>query len=94
MPDINRKLLARPKTDERVSGGEGDSVVYSQGHPLWNVAAMGLSAIATLLPNRGANLIPVVFQLSLITLIQSHRRSHRGRQSGDVETFRRLIPCR
>ena len=28
--------------DERVSGGEGDWVAYSQGHPLWNAAAMGL----------------------------------------------------
>jgi ankyrin repeat protein len=41
--------------DERVSGGEGDWVAYSQGHPLWNAAAMGLSEIANLLLDRGAN---------------------------------------
>ena len=41
--------------DERVSGGEGDWVAYSQGHPLWNAAALGLSEIANLLLDRGAN---------------------------------------
>ena len=41
--------------DERVSGGEGDWVAYSQGYPLWNAAAMGLSKIANLLLDRGAN---------------------------------------
>ncbi len=41
--------------DERVSGGEGDWVAYSQGHPLWNAAAMGLTEIANLLLDRGAN---------------------------------------
>jgi len=41
--------------DERVSGGEGDWVAYSQGYPLWNAAAMGLSEIANLLLDRGAN---------------------------------------
>jgi hypothetical protein len=42
-------------TDERVSGCEGDWVAYSQGYPLWNAAAMGLSEIANLLLDRGAN---------------------------------------
>jgi ankyrin repeat protein len=41
--------------DERVSGGEGDWVAYSQGYPLWNAAAMGLREIANLLLDRGAN---------------------------------------
>ena len=41
--------------DERVSGGEGDWVAYSQGHPLWSAAAMGLSEIANLLLDHGAN---------------------------------------
>jgi ankyrin repeat protein len=41
--------------DERVSGGEGDWVAYSQGHPLWNAAAMGLTEIANLLLDRGAD---------------------------------------
>jgi len=41
--------------DERVSGGEGDWVAYSQGYPLWNAAAFGLREIANLLLDRGAN---------------------------------------
>ena len=41
--------------DERVSGGEGDWVAYSQGHPLWNAAAMGLTEIANLLLDHGAD---------------------------------------
>jgi ankyrin repeat protein len=41
--------------DERVTEGEGDWVAYSQGYPLWNAAAMGLSEIANLLLDRGAN---------------------------------------
>jgi ankyrin repeat protein len=41
--------------DERVSGGEGDWMAYSQGHPLWNAAGMGLSEIANLLLDHGAS---------------------------------------
>ena len=56
-PEVLRFLLDECKfdPDERVSGGEGDWVAYSQGHPLWNAAAMGLSEIANLLLDRGAN---------------------------------------
>jgi ankyrin repeat protein len=56
-PEVLQFLLDECKfdPDERVSGGEGDWVAYSQGHPLWNAAAMGLSEIANLLLDRGAN---------------------------------------
>jgi ankyrin repeat protein len=55
--EVLRFLLDECKfdPDERVSGGEGDWIVYSQGYPLWNAAAMGLREIATLLLDRGAN---------------------------------------
>jgi ankyrin repeat protein len=55
--EVLRFLLDECKfdPDERVSGGEGDWVAYSQGYPLWNAAAMGLSEIANLLLDRGAN---------------------------------------
>jgi ankyrin repeat protein len=55
--EVLRFLLDECKfdPDERVSGGEGDWVAYSQGHPLWNAAAMGLGDIANLLLDRGAN---------------------------------------
>ncbi len=56
-PEVLQFLLDECKfdPDERVSGGEGDWVAYSQGHPLWNAVAMGLSEIANLLLDRGAN---------------------------------------
>jgi ankyrin repeat protein len=56
-PEVLQFLLDECKfdPDERVSGGEGDWVAYSQGHPLWNAAALGLSEIANLLLDRGAN---------------------------------------
>jgi ankyrin repeat protein len=56
-PEVLQFLLDECKfdPDERVSGGEGDWVAYSQGHPLWNAAAMGLSEIANLLLDHGAN---------------------------------------
>jgi ankyrin repeat protein len=56
-PEVLQFLLDECKfdPDERVSGGEGDWVAYSQGHPLWNAAAMGLSEMANLLLDRGAN---------------------------------------
>lgn len=56
-PQVLQFLLDECKfdPDERVSGGEGDWVAYSQGHPLWHAAAMGLSEIANLLLDRGAN---------------------------------------
>ena len=56
-PEVLQFLLDECKfdPDERVSGGEGDWVAYSQGYPLWNAAAMGLSEIANLLLDRGAN---------------------------------------
>ena len=56
-PEVLRFLLDEGQfdPDERVSGGEGDWVAYSEGHPLWNAAAMGLSEIANLLLDRGAN---------------------------------------
>jgi ankyrin repeat protein len=41
--------------DERVSGGEGDWIAYSQGYPLWNAAAIGSRPMAKLLLDRGAN---------------------------------------
>jgi len=41
--------------DERISGGEGDWVAYSQGYPLYAAAAMGLRESANLLLDRGAN---------------------------------------
>jgi ankyrin repeat protein len=56
-PEVLQFLLDECKfdPDERVSGGEGDWVAYSQGHPLWNAAALGLSEMANLLLDRGAN---------------------------------------
>src|SRR3984885_12968341 len=56
-PEVLQFLLDECKfdPDERVSGGEGDWVAYSQGHPLWNAAALGLREIANLLLDRGAN---------------------------------------
>jgi ankyrin repeat protein len=56
-PEVLAFLLdeCRFDPDERVSGGDGDWVAYSQGHPLWNAAAMGLSEIANLLLDHGAN---------------------------------------
>ncbi len=56
-PEVLAFLLDECKfdPDERVSGGEGDWVAYSQGHPLWNAAAMGLSEIANMLLDHGAD---------------------------------------
>ena len=56
-PEVLQFLLDECKfdPDEPVPGGEGDWVAYSQGHPLWSAAAMGLSEIAHLLLDRGAN---------------------------------------
>jgi hypothetical protein len=56
-PEVLKFLLYECKfdPDERVSGGEGDWVAWSQGHPLWNAAAMGLGEIANLLLDHGAN---------------------------------------
>jgi ankyrin repeat protein len=56
-PEVLKFLLVECKfdPDERVSGGEGDWVAWSQGHPLWNAAAMGLSEIANLLLDHGAD---------------------------------------
>jgi ankyrin repeat protein len=56
-PEVLAFLLDECKfdPDERVSGGEGDWVAYSQGHPLWNAAAMGLSEIANTLLDHGAD---------------------------------------
>jgi ankyrin repeat protein len=56
-PEVLAFLLYECKfdPDERVSGGEGDWVAYSQGHPLWNAAAMGLNEMANLLLDHGAN---------------------------------------
>ena len=56
-PEVLRFLLEECQfdPDERVSGGEGDWVAWSEGHPLWKAAAMGLSEIAGLLLDHGAN---------------------------------------
>jgi ankyrin repeat protein len=56
-PEVVRFLLDECKVDpdERVSGGAGDWVAWSQGHPLWNAAAMGLGEIANLLLDHGAD---------------------------------------
>jgi ankyrin repeat protein len=56
-PEVLKFLLDECKfdPDERVSGGEGDWVAWSQGHPLWNAAAMGLGEIANLLLDHGAD---------------------------------------
>lgn len=56
-PEVLTFLLDECKfdPDELVSGGEGDWVAYSQGHPLWNAAAMGSREMANLLLDRGAN---------------------------------------
>src|SRR3984957_12507095 len=56
-PEVLQFLLDECKfdPDECVSGGEGDWVAYSKGHPLWNAAAMGLSEIANMLLDHGAN---------------------------------------
>lgn len=40
---------------ERVSGGEGDWVAYSQGYPLWTSAALGRRELAEILLTRGAD---------------------------------------
>lgn len=41
--------------NERVSGGEGDSIAFSQGYPLWTCAALGRHALAKILLDRGAD---------------------------------------
>jgi ankyrin repeat protein len=41
--------------DERVAWGEGESVTYSQGYPLWHCAGLGRLAMAEILLQRGAN---------------------------------------
>jgi ankyrin repeat protein len=42
--------------DERVRSGEGDSVAYSQGFPLWHCAALGRYEMAETLLQRGGSL--------------------------------------
>jgi ankyrin repeat protein len=56
-PEVLEFLLdeCRFDPDERVSGGEGDWTAFSQGHPLWRAADMGLSEMATLLLDHGAD---------------------------------------
>ena len=56
-PEVLKFLLDECKfdPDERVSGGEGDWVAWSQGHPLWHAAAMGKSEMANLLLDHGAH---------------------------------------
>lgn len=41
--------------NERVSGGAGDWIAYSQGYPLWTCAALGRRELAEILLARGAN---------------------------------------
>jgi ankyrin repeat protein len=41
--------------NERVSGGEGDWIAYSQGYPLWTSAALGKRELAKVLLERGAD---------------------------------------
>jgi ankyrin repeat protein len=41
--------------NERVSGGEGDWIAYSQGYPLWTCAALGRRELAEILLAHGAD---------------------------------------
>jgi ankyrin repeat protein len=80
--------------DERVSGGEGDSVTYSQGYPLWNAAALGLCEIANLLLDGGAN--PNVHVDSSGSPVHAHTATSCGRwwnccgREGDLQRQIRL----
>jgi ankyrin repeat protein len=55
-PDVLTLLLDFGfDANERVSGGEGDWVAYSQGYPLWTCAALGRRELAKILLARGAD---------------------------------------
>jgi ankyrin repeat protein len=55
-PDILTFLLdCGFDPNERVSGGEGDWIAYSQGYPLWMCAALGRHEPAEILLARGAD---------------------------------------
>lgn len=84
--------------DERVSGGEGDWVAYSQGHPLWHSAALGSREMAEILLRRGANPNAHVDSSgSAVYSAYSHKqwemvdllRSHGGLVSADIAAIYR-----
>ena len=55
-PDVLQLLLDFGfEPNERVSGGEGDWIAYSQGYPLWTCAALGRRELAEILLARGAD---------------------------------------
>ncbi len=55
-PDILTFLLdCGFDPNERVSGGEGDWIAYSQGYPLWTSAALGKHELTKILLARGAD---------------------------------------
>jgi hypothetical protein len=55
-PDILALLLDFGfDPNERVSGGEGDWIAYSQGYPLWTCATLGRRELAEILLARGAD---------------------------------------
>jgi ankyrin repeat protein len=55
-PSVLRLLLDFGfDANERVSGGEGDWIAYSQGYPLWTCAALGRRELAEILLAHGAD---------------------------------------
>ena len=84
--------------NERVSGGEGDWIAYSQGYPLWTCAALGRRELAEILLARGADPnVHVDSSGSSVYSAYSHKqwemvdllRSHGGEVSADIAAIYR-----
>ncbi|HWF48059.1 MAG TPA: ankyrin repeat domain-containing protein [Bryobacteraceae bacterium] len=84
--------------NERVSGGEGDWIAYSQGYPLWSCAALGRRDLAEILLAAGADPnVHVDSSGSAVYSAYSHKqwemvdllRQHGGEVTADIAAIYR-----
>ncbi len=98
-PDVLTLLLDFGfNVNERVSGGEGDWIAYSQGYPLWTCAALGRLEFARMLLARGADPnVHVDSSGSAVYSAYSHKqwemvdllRQHGGEVTADIAAIYR-----
>jgi ankyrin repeat protein len=98
-PDVLTLLLDFGfDANERVAGGEGDWIAYSQGYPLWTCAALGRRELAEILLARGADPnVHVDSSGSAVYSAYSHKqwemvdllRGHGGEVTADIAAIYR-----